>query len=59
MLNFTLKNGIKNYNFVHLNDDFDYVILINRALTETIKNERLTCFQNLKVKNHLYLLKVL
>ena len=44
------KNVIKNYNFVHLNDDFDYVILINRALTETIKNEKINCFSKFKGK---------
>ena len=44
------KNGIKNYNLVHLNDDYDYVILINRAIAETAKNERLTCFSKFKGK---------
>ena len=44
------ENGIKNYNFVHLDDDFDYAILINRALTEITNNERLTCFSKFKGK---------
>ena len=44
------ENGIKNYNFVHLDDDFDYAILINRALTEINNNERLTCFSKFKGK---------
>ena len=38
------KNNIKNFNIVNLNDEFDYAILINRAISDrkNIKNQ--TCY---------------
>ena len=38
------KNGIKNYNFVGLDDKFDYAILINRAIANDKAIQKQTCY---------------
>ena len=38
------KNGIKNYNFVGLDDKFDYAILINRAIFNDKAIQKQTCY---------------
>ena len=38
------KNGIKNYNFVGLDDKFDYAILINRAIFNNKATQKQTCY---------------
>ena len=38
------KNGIKNYNFVGLDDKFDYAILINRAIFNDKVTQKQTCY---------------
>ena len=52
------KNGIKNYIKTDMNSDFDYAVLINRAIyhqqNQGVKNQ--TCFQKFKNKENLYIL---
>ena len=38
------KYGIKNYNLVSLNENFDYAIMVNRAILEPLNNEKFNCF---------------
>ena len=52
------KNGIKNYIKTDMNSDFDYAVLINRAIyhqqNQGVKNQ--TCFQKFKNNENLYIL---
>ena len=38
------KNNINNFNFVDLNDKFDYAILINRAISDDKIIQKQTCY---------------
>ncbi len=38
------KNNINNFNFVDLNDEFDYAILINRAISDDKIIQKQTCY---------------
>ena len=52
------KYGIKNYVKTDMHKDFDYAVLINRAISdhdnEGVKNQ--TCFQKFNSKENLYIL---
>ena len=52
------KYGIKTYIMTDMHKEFDYAILINRAISEHdnngVKNQ--TCFQKFKNKENLYVL---
>ena len=38
------KNGINNFNFVSLDEKFDYAFLINRAISNDKNNQKQTCY---------------
>ena len=38
------KNGINNFNFVSLDEKFDYAFLINRAISNDKTNQKQTCY---------------
>ena len=38
------KNGINNFNFVGLDEKFDYAILINRAISNAKTIQKQTCY---------------
>ena len=38
------KNGINNFNFVSIDEKFDYAILINRAISNDKTNQKQTCY---------------
>jgi len=38
------KNGINNFNFVSIDEKFDYAILINRAISNDKINQKQTCY---------------
>ncbi|MBD1140759.1 hypothetical protein IDH20_01135 [Pelagibacterales bacterium SAG-MED39] len=44
------KNGIKNFNLVDLNNEFDYAILINRAIFKDQTDQNQTCYSKFSNK---------